>query len=71
VFPVFPQPGDETCCGEWGGGGAPDMRRLTVRWGGLDWSGSRQGQVESSCVRGNEPSGPIKVWATVEWLYNW
>jgi hypothetical protein len=25
---------------------------------GLDWSGP----VESSCGRGNEPSGPIKCW---------
>jgi hypothetical protein len=29
---------------------------------GLDWSGSGQVQVESSCERGNEPSGYIKCW---------
>jgi hypothetical protein len=27
---------------------------------GLDWSGSGEVQVETSCQRGNEPSGSIK-----------
>jgi hypothetical protein len=26
--------------------------------------------VESSCERGNEPSGSIKCWETAEWLHN-
>jgi hypothetical protein len=26
--------------------------------------------VESSCERGNEPSGSIKCWETIEWLHN-
>jgi hypothetical protein len=30
-----------------------------LEWGG-GWSGSRQGQVESSCECGNEPSGSIR-----------
>jgi hypothetical protein len=33
---------------------------------GLDWSGSGQGQVESSCEFGIEPSGSIKCWDTIE-----
>jgi hypothetical protein len=37
----------------------------------LHWSGSGQGHVQSSCVRGNEPSGSIKCWETTEWLHNW
>jgi hypothetical protein len=37
---------------------------------GLDWSGSEWVQVQSSCERGNEPSGSIKCWASTEWLYN-
>jgi hypothetical protein len=35
------------------------------------WSGSEQEQVESSCECGNEPSGSIKRWETIEWLHNW
>jgi hypothetical protein len=34
---------------------------------GLDWSGSGQEQVESSCEFGIEPSGPIKCLGTMEW----
>jgi hypothetical protein len=26
--------------------------------------------VETSCERGNEPSGSIKCWETTEWLHN-
>jgi hypothetical protein len=26
--------------------------------------------VESSCACGNEPSGSIKCWKTIEWLHN-
>jgi hypothetical protein len=37
---------------------------------GLDWSGSGQVQVESSCECGNEPSGSIKCWESTEWLHN-
>jgi hypothetical protein len=31
-------------------------------WCGLDWSGSGQGQVESSCEFGIEPSDSINCW---------
>jgi hypothetical protein len=33
-----------------------------MRCCGLDWSGLRQGQVESSCECSNEPSDFIKCW---------
>jgi hypothetical protein len=36
---------------------------------GLDWSGSGQVQVESSCKLGNKPSGSIKCWESTEWLH--
>jgi hypothetical protein len=39
-------------------------------WCGLDWSGLRQGQVESSCEFGDVLSGSIKCWKTIEWLHN-
>jgi hypothetical protein len=35
-------------------------------WCGLDWSVSGQGQVEGSCERGNEPSGSLKFWETMD-----
>jgi hypothetical protein len=38
---------------------------------GLDLADSGQGQVESSCEHGNEPSGSMKCWESIEWLYNW
>jgi hypothetical protein len=38
---------------------------------GLHLSGSGQGQVETSCECGNEPSGYIKCWETIEWIHNW
>jgi hypothetical protein len=37
-------------------------------WYGLDWFGSGQGQVESSCER-NEPVDFIKCWESIEWLH--
>jgi hypothetical protein len=37
---------------------------------GLDWSGSGYINVESSCEHGNEPSGSIKCWETIECLHN-
>jgi hypothetical protein len=40
-------------------------------WNGLDWSGTRQGQVGSSCELGDEPSGSIKCREIIEWLHNW
>jgi hypothetical protein len=40
-------------------------------WYGVDRSGLGQGTVEGSCEYGNEPSGPIKCWDVLEWLYNW
>jgi hypothetical protein len=40
-------------------------------WCGLDWSGSGQEQVESSCEFGIEPLGSIKCWETIKWLNNW
>jgi hypothetical protein len=33
---------------------------------GLNWSGSGLGQVESSCECGNELSGSVKCWKTIE-----
>jgi hypothetical protein len=40
--------------------------------GGVDWVGlAGQGQVESSCESGNEPSDSIKCWETIERLHNW
>jgi hypothetical protein len=47
---------------------------LTIRWALIyqlldvvHWIGLAQ---ESSCVLGNEPSGSIKCWETIEWLHN-
>jgi hypothetical protein len=40
-----------------------------VVWTGLVWL--KMGQVESFCEFGNEPSGSIKCWETIEWLHNW
>jgi hypothetical protein len=40
-----------------------------VSWTGLVWL--RIGTGESSCERGNEPSGCIKCWETFEWLHSW
>jgi hypothetical protein len=40
-------------------------------WCVLDWSGSGYGHVESSYEFGDEPSGSIKCWETIEWLHNW
>jgi hypothetical protein len=37
---------------------------------GLDWFGSGQVSVESSCMRGNEHSDSIKCWKSTEWLHN-
>jgi hypothetical protein len=40
-----------------------------IGWDGigrLDWSGSGQVQVESSCEFGNEPSSSIRCWETIE-----
>jgi hypothetical protein len=61
--------------------GRPGRRRVDnirmdlgeVRWGwcGLNWSGSGYEQMESSCECGNEPSGSMKCWETIEWLHNW
>jgi hypothetical protein len=34
-------------------------------------SGSGEGQVDSSYECGNEPSGSIKHWETIECLNNW
>jgi hypothetical protein len=28
-------------------------------------------EMEGSCERGNEPSGSIKCWEVLEWMYNW
>jgi hypothetical protein len=38
-----------------------------VGWGDMDWIGSGQEQVESSCEFGIEPSGSMKCWETIEW----
>jgi hypothetical protein len=33
-----------------------------IGWCGLDWSGSGDEKLESSCECGNEPSSSIKCW---------
>jgi hypothetical protein len=35
-------------------------------WGDMDWIGLAQGQVESSCEFGTEPSGSIICCETIE-----
>jgi hypothetical protein len=49
------------------------MDLLEIGWGGggLDWSSSGKGQVESSSECGYEPSASIKCWETIKWLHNW
>jgi hypothetical protein len=43
-----------------------------IEWDGVNWIGPlRIGTVESSCESGNEPSGSIKCWETIQWLNNW
>jgi hypothetical protein len=37
---------------------------------GLDWCGSGQEWVESSCEFGTESLGSIKYWETIEWHNN-
>jgi hypothetical protein len=44
--------------------------RDRIGWGGLDWSGSGQIKVESSCECSNEPLDSIKCWETIEWMHN-
>jgi hypothetical protein len=61
--------------------GSPRSRRVDnvrmdlgeIVWGSVDWICLAQNieQVESSCEFGIEPSGSIKFWETIEWLYNW
>jgi hypothetical protein len=38
--------------------------------GEIGWPGSGQEHMVSSCECGNEPSGSIKRWETIEWLHN-
>jgi hypothetical protein len=45
-----------------------DLGELGWGWCGLDWSGSGQRPVESSCECGVELSGSIKCWEVLEWL---
>jgi hypothetical protein len=42
-----------------------------MRWYGLDKYGSGQGPVEGSCEHGDQPSGSIKCWKVLQYLYNW
>jgi hypothetical protein len=42
-----------------------------VIWGGVDYASSEEGELESSCECGNEPSDSINCMETVEWLHNW
>jgi hypothetical protein len=42
------------------------MKLVSMGSCGPDWSGSGQGQVESSCEFGIEPSGFINCWETIE-----
>jgi hypothetical protein len=43
-----------------------------IEWYGMDWTELAQewGLVEGSCEHGNEPSGSIKCWKTLEELHN-
>jgi hypothetical protein len=45
-------------------------KRDMMGWYGLDWSRIGYGQVESSYEIGNEPTGSIKYWVVLEWMYN-
>jgi hypothetical protein len=59
--------------------GKRPLGRLRHRWvdnikmdlGKIGWSGSGYGQVVSSCECGNEPSGSVKCWETIEWFHSW
>jgi hypothetical protein len=46
------------------------MDLVVVGLGGVCWIGLAQNKY-SSCEIGNEPSGSIKCWETVEWLHSW
>ena len=37
---------------------------------GLDWSDAEQGQVAGFCKHGNEPSGFVKCWASLDSVKN-
>jgi hypothetical protein len=47
------------------------MDLLEIGLGVVEWIGLAQDRYrgESSCERGNEPSGSIKCWETTEWLH--
>jgi hypothetical protein len=47
------------------------MGLLRIGLGGVDWIDvALDGLVvESSCEPGNEPSGSIKFWESIEWLH--
>jgi hypothetical protein len=38
---------------------------------GVGCSGSEQGPVEGPCEHDIEPSGFVKSWVVLEWLYKW
>jgi hypothetical protein len=48
------------------------MDLLEIGWGGMDWIGLAEDRDKwkSSCECGYEPSGSIKCWETIKWLYN-
>jgi hypothetical protein len=48
------------------------MALIEIGLGGVNWVGFSQDRYrwESSCECGNEPSGSIKCWETIEWLHN-
>jgi hypothetical protein len=48
------------------------MDLLETWWSVVDWICLARDRYrwESSCERGNEPSGSIKCWETTEWLHN-
>jgi hypothetical protein len=43
------------------------------RMGGVDWIGLAQDKDKwySCCECGNEPSGSVKCWETIEWPNSW
>jgi hypothetical protein len=44
---------------------------IILKWYEQDLSGTGYGQVEDPCEDGNEPSGSIKCWEVLHYLYNW
>jgi hypothetical protein len=48
-----------------------DLVKNMIGWCGLDESGSRERQVDSSCELGNEHSRSVRCSEVIKWLHNW